>query len=91
MLKDRESKQATDSLELAKLGVSQIAGRIITQDSRCYLVNEWAKLQVVEGAFKIKDNRNRLYENLNCNSKNKNKTEKKYYIHKSKQRDKKRG
>jgi transposase len=60
-----------------QLAMFQIAGRIITQGSRNYLANEWAKSQAVESLLKLEAfDENSLYENLDWLANNQEKIEK---------------
>ena len=64
----------------AKLAMVQIAGRIITQQSRNYIANQWVKNQDIEGVFKVSDfNEDSLYANLDWLSKNQQQIEKKIF------------
>ena len=55
----------------ARLAMVQIAGRIIAQQSRNYIANQWVKSQDIEGVFKVSDfNEDSLYSNLDWLSKN---------------------
>ena len=55
----------------ARLAMVQIAGRIIAQQSRNYIANQWIKSQDIEGVFKVSDfNEDSLYSNLDWLSKN---------------------
>ena len=57
--------QALGNSKQAKLAMVQIAGRIITQQSRNYIANQWVKSQDIEGVFKVSDfNEDSLYRNF---------------------------
>jgi len=73
-------KQALGNTNQAQLALFQIAGRIITQESRNYLANEWVKGQAVEKVLKLKDfTEDSLYKNLDWLSDNQQNIEKKLY------------
>lgn len=78
-------KQALGNSKQAGLALFQIAGRIITQESRNYLANEWAKGQEVEKIFNIVDfNEDSLYDNLDWLTLNQDTIERKIYNYRSK-------
>jgi len=71
---------ALGSNKQAKLAMVQIAGRIIAQQSRNYIANQWVKNQDIEGVFKVSDfNEDSLYANLDWLSKNQQQIEKKIF------------
>lgn len=72
--------KALGNTKQAKLAMVQIAGRIIAQQSRNYIANEWALNQDIEGIFKVSNfNEDSLYDNLDWLAKNQNKIEKKIF------------
>ncbi|MCK5777091.1 MAG: IS1634 family transposase [Bacteroidales bacterium] len=78
-------EQALGSSKEAKLAMVQIAGRIIAQQSRNYIANEWVLNQDIEGVFKVSDfNEDSLYRNLDWLSENQQKIEKKIFKHRYK-------
>jgi len=78
-------KQALGNSKQADLALFQIAGRIITQESRNYLANEWAKGQEVEKVFNLVDfNEDSLYDNLDWLTINQDAIERKIFNHRSK-------
>ena len=48
-------EQALGNSKQAKLAMVQIAGRIIAQQSRNYIANEWVLNQDIENIFKVSD------------------------------------
>lgn len=69
----------------ANLALLQIAGRIICQQSRNYIANEWVKNQAVNEVFHLNNfTEDTLYENLNWLSENQKKIEKKIFDHRTK-------
>ncbi len=45
--------KALGNSKQAKLALIQIAGRIIAQQSRNYIANQWSKTQDIEGGVKL--------------------------------------
>ena len=77
--------QALGNTKQAKLAMVQIAGRIVAQQSRNYIANQWVKGQDIEGIFKVKNfNEDSLYANLDWLSKNQSQIEKKIFKHRHK-------
>ena len=77
--------QALGNSKQAKLAMVQIAGRIITQQSRNYIANQWVKSQDIEEILKVKDfNEDSLYSNLEWLNKNQQQIEKKIFKHRYK-------
>ncbi len=77
--------QALGNSKQAKLAMVQIAGRIIAQQSRNYIANQWVKNQDIEGVFKVSDfNEDSLYANLDWLSNNQQQIEKKIFNHRYK-------
>lgn len=73
-------QQALGNTKQAKLAMIQIAGRIIAQQSRNYIANEWVKNQDIESVFKVTDfNEDSLYDNLDWLSENQQRIEKKIF------------
>jgi hypothetical protein len=67
-------EQALGNSKEAKLAMVQIAGRIIAQQSRNYIANQWVLNQDIEGVFKVNDfNEDSLYRNLDWLSVNQQK------------------
>lgn len=78
-------KQALGNSKQAKLAMVQIAGRIIVQQSRNYIANEWVLNQDIESVFKVSDfNEDSLYANLDWLSKHQRQIEKKIFKHRYK-------
>ncbi|MDK2841208.1 MAG: hypothetical protein PWQ17_713 [Anaerophaga sp.] len=74
--------QALGSSKQAKLAMVQIAGRIITQQSRNYIANEWVINQDIENVYNVSSfNEDSLYDNLDWLSANQEKIEKKIFRH----------
>lgn len=72
--------QALGASKQGKLSLFQIAGRIISQGSRNYLANEWAKGQAVESVFKLTNfTEDDLYTNLDWLTENQSTIEKKIF------------
>jgi len=70
-------QQALGNSKQAKLAMVQIAGRIIAQQSRNYIANQWVQNQDVENVFKVSDfNEDSLYSNLEWLSQNQQRIEK---------------
>jgi len=77
--------QALGNSKQAKLAMVQIAGRIIAQQSRNYIANQWIKNQDIEGIFRVSDfNEDSLYANLDWLSNNQQQIEKKIFNHRYK-------
>ncbi len=73
-------EQALGSSKEAKLAMVQIAGRIIVQQSRNYIANQWVLNQDIKGVFKVDNfNEDSLYNNLDWLSENQQKIEKKIF------------
>ena len=80
-------KQALGNSKQAKLALFQIAGRIISQGSRNYLANQWAKSQAIEKIFKLNNfTEDPLYANLAWLSKNQRTIERKLYEYRNKRK-----
>lgn len=78
-------KQALGNSKQASLALFQIAGRIITQGSRNYLANEWAKGQEIEKTLNLIDfNEDSLYDNLDWLTVNQDEIERKIFNFRSK-------
>ena len=78
-------EQALGNSKQAKLAMVQIAGRIIAQQSRNYIANEWVLNQDVEGIFKVSSfNEDSLYANLDWLTENQQQIEKKIFKHRYK-------
>ena len=78
-------QQALGNTKQAKLAMVQIAGRIIAQQSRNYIANQWVKNQDVKSVFKVSDfNEDSLYDNLDWLSNNQQKIEKDIFNHRYK-------
>lgn len=78
-------EQALGNSKQAKLAMVQIAGRIIAQQSRNYIANEWVLNQDIENVFKVSGfNEDSLYVNLDWLSKNQQQIEKKIFNHRYK-------
>jgi len=74
--------QALGNSKQAKLAMVQIAGRIIAQQSRNYIANEWVLNQDIQGVFKVSDfNEDSLYANLDWLTKNQQQIEQKIFKH----------
>lgn len=74
--------QALGSSKQAKLAIVQIAGRIITQQSRNYIANEWVINQDIENIYNVSGfNEDSLYDNLDWLSANQEKIEKEIFRH----------
>ncbi len=72
----------------AKLAMVQIAGRIIAQQSRNYIANQWVLNQDIEGVFNVSNfNEDSLYSNLDWLSKNQEQIEKKIFKHRYKTKE----
>jgi len=72
--------QALGNSKQAKLAMVQIAGRIIAQQSRNYIANEWALNQAIEDIFKVdKFNEDSLYRNLDWLTENQDIIEQKIF------------
>lgn len=70
-------QQALGNSKQAKLAMVQIAGRIIAQQSRNYIANQWVMNQDIESVFKVSDfNEDSLYDNLDWLTNNQQKIEK---------------
>jgi len=77
--------QALGNSKQAKLAMVQIAGRIITQQSRNYIANEWVLNQAIKDIFKVdKFNEDSLYRNLDWLSENQDIIEQKIFKHRYK-------
>jgi len=77
--------QALGNSKQAKLAMVQIAGRIITQQSRNYIANEWVLNQAIKDIFKAdKFNEDSLYRNLDWLSENQDIIEQKIFKHRYK-------
>ncbi len=75
-------EQALGNSRQAKLAMVQIAGRIIAQQSRNYIANEWVQNQDIEGVFKVSNfNEDSLYANLDWLTENQQQIEKKIFKH----------
>jgi len=75
-------RQALGNSRQAKLTMVQIAGRIIAQQSRNYIANEWVLNQDVQGVFKVSGfNEDSLYANLDWLAKNQQQIEQKVFKH----------
>ena len=78
-------KQALGNSKQAKLAMVQIAARIIAQQSRNYVANQWVLGQDIKGVFKVADfNEDSLYRNLDWLSNNQEKIEAKIFKHRYK-------
>lgn len=74
--------QALGSSKQAKLAMVQIAGRIIAQQSRNYIANEWVINQDIENIYNVSGfNEDSLYDNLDWLSANQEKIEKEIFRH----------
>jgi len=74
--------QSLGNSKQAKLTMVQIAGRIIAQQSRHYIANEWAVNQAISDIFKVDNfNEDSLYRNLDWLSKNQAVIEQKIFKH----------
>ncbi len=63
--------QALGNSKQAKLAMVQIAGRIIVQQPRNYIANQWVLNQDIEDVFKVSNfNEDSLYANLDWLTKN---------------------
>ena len=77
--------QALGNSKQAKLALVQIAGRIITQQSRNYIANEWVINQDIKGVFNVENfNEDSLYYNLDWLAENQQKIEKKIFAYRYK-------
>lgn len=77
--------QALGNSKQAKLAMVQIAGRIIAQQSRNYIANQWVENQDIEGVFNVSDfNEDSLYANLDWLSENQQQIEKDIFNHRYK-------
>ncbi|NOY49815.1 MAG: IS1634 family transposase [Chlorobi bacterium] len=77
--------QALGKSKQAKLAMVQIAGRIIAQQSRNHIANQWVKSQDIDGVFNVSDfNEDSLYANLDWLSENQRRIEKKIFKHRYK-------
>ncbi len=77
--------QALGNSKQAKLAMVQIAGRIIVQQSRNYIANQWVLNQDIENVFKVSNfNEDSLYANLDWLTKNQQQIEKKIFTHRYK-------
>ncbi len=77
--------QALGNSKQAALAMVQIAGRIITQQSRNYIANEWVVNQDIKGVFNVENfNEDSLYHNLDWLTENQQKIEKKVFTHRYK-------
>jgi len=73
-------QQALGDSKQGKLAMVQIAGRIITQQSRNYIANQWVIDQDIGGVFNVYNfNEDSLYNNLDWLSKNQEKIEKQIF------------
>ncbi len=78
-------KQALGNSKQAKLAMVQIAARIIAQQSRNYVANQWVLGQDIKGVFKVADfNEDSLYRNLDWLSNNQERIEAKIFKHRYK-------
>lgn len=78
-------KQALGNSRQAKLALFQLAGRVISQGSRNYLANEWAKGQAINKLLNMsKLSEDCLYENLDWLSVNQAEIEKKIFSYRNK-------
>ena len=78
-------KQSLGNSKQAKLALFQIAGRIISQGSRNYLANQWAKGQAVEKIFRLNNfTEDSLYANLSWLSDYQQTIERKIYKYRCK-------
>jgi transposase len=77
--------QALGNNKQGRLALFQIAGRIIAQESRNYLANEWSRNHAIEEVFGF-DNitEDALYENLDWLCKNQERIEKSIFEYRSK-------
>lgn len=72
--------RALGNSKQSKLAMVQVAGRIIAQQSRNYIANQWVLNQDIENVFKVSDfNEDSLYANLDWLSKNQQQIEKKIF------------
>lgn len=77
--------QALGNSKQAKLAMVQIAGRIVVQQSRNYIANQWVLNQDIENVIKVSDfNEDSLYANLDWLTKNQQQIEKKIFKHRYK-------
>lgn len=75
-------RQALGNSRQAKLAMVQIAGRIIVQQSRNYIANEWVLNQDIQGVFKVSGfNEDSLYANLDWLANNQQQIEQKVFKH----------
>lgn len=73
-------ESALGNSKQAKLVMVQIAGRIIAQQSRNYIANQWVLSQDIESVFKVSNfNEDSLYANLDWLTKNQQQIEKKIF------------
>jgi len=78
-------QQALGNTKQAKLAMVQISGRIIAQQSRNYIANQWVLNQDIENVIKVSDfNEDSLYANLDWLTKNQQQIEKKIFKHRYK-------
>ncbi|MBZ0108849.1 MAG: IS1634 family transposase [Candidatus Scalindua rubra] len=78
-------QQALGNSKQAKLAMVQIAGRIVVQQSRNYIANQWVLNQDIENVFKVSNfNEDSLYANLDWLSENQEQIEKKIFDHRYK-------
>lgn len=78
-------EQALGNSKQAKLAMVQIAGRIIAQQSRNYIANQWVLNQDIGGVFKVSNfNEDSLYANLDWLTKNQQQIEQKIFKHRYK-------
>ena len=78
-------QQSFGNSKQAKLALFQIAGRIISQGSRNYLANQWAKSQAVEKIFRLNNfTEDTLYANLVWLSENQQTIEQRIYKYRCK-------
>lgn len=77
--------QSLGNSKQAKLALVQIAGRIIAQQSRNYIANQWVLNQDIENVFKVSDfNEDSLYANLDWLAEHQQKIEEKIFKHRYK-------
>lgn len=73
-------RQALGNSRQARLAMVQIAGRIIAQQSRNYIANEWVLNEDIQGIFKVSGfNEDSLYANLDWLAKNQQQIEQKIF------------
>jgi len=74
--------QALGNSKQARLTMVQIAGRIIAQQSRLYIANEWVYNQAIKEVFHVdKFNEDSLYRNLDWLAENQKNIEQKIFKH----------